>query len=200
MSALLCLSACGEPGTEDPDPNNPGTPGTQAREPGFGPEDKALWWVDSATYATDSCANWAEWTRGLDDFRNVLGNTYVAFGGNAEGSVDLLRCTTPGQLDSCAPRSPPVRYEADGVEYSRSFEEPMPLQDFACTIMLNFDVVLTDAGSSLVERLTRTHTLTGPDCEAFEQTIIEESSNGFGISGCTVTFTSLMSLKDWSPR
>ncbi|HLT30728.1 MAG TPA: hypothetical protein VK013_11845 [Myxococcaceae bacterium] len=189
-SALLCLCACG-----DSTPNPDGTP--ENREAGLGPGDKVLLWVESSSYTTDACSNQAEWTAGLEAFNSALSNAYVAFGGNDEGSVDLLRCAVAGDLESCTPRNPPVRYEVNGLEYSRSFEDVSPIEDVDCTLVMNFDVVLTDAGDTIVERATRTHSLTGSDCEAFEELVVSESPNGRGISGCAVTFTSQMAVRKW---
>jgi hypothetical protein len=199
-SVLLCLSACGDPEVDGPNPDPDPNPGSEEREAGFGADDKALLWVDSSSYTTDSCSNWSEWSSGLDAFNDALNGAYVAFGGNAEGSVDLLTCSSPGRLSSCMPRNPPVRYEVNGLEYSRSFAETSPIDGFDCSLTTSYEVVLTDAGNAIVERATRTHSLEGPDCADYDAIVVSESSNGHGIDGCVATFTSQMSLRDWSPR
>lgn len=196
--ALLALSACGDTGDNNPDPDP--NPDTGTREAGFGPDDKALVWIESASYTTDSCSDWSEWTSGIDAFNAGLSNVYTAFGGNAEGTVDLLRCSSPGQLATCTPRTPPARYEVNGFEYSRTLEDVVPLEDIDCTMTMRYDIVLTDAGNSIIERMVRTHELIGSDCAAYESYFFDESPNGQGISDCVITFTSQMEVRDWSPR
>lgn len=196
-SALLCLSACGDPeGDDNPNPD----PGTETREAGLGASDRALLWVGPAEFQTQQCSNQPEWSAGIQGLADELSNAYLALGGTPAGAVELLSCSTPGVLSSCEPRNPPMVYAVNGLQYARSVESNNGVENLECVVTTHLDAVITDAGDTMTEVLTRTHTLTGPDCEFFEEVVRQESSNGFGISTCTVTYTSQMTVRDWSPR
>jgi len=183
--AVLPLAACG---TSEPEPT--------ARTPGFKAGERLMIFMSRTSVAFDGCTNASQFTEGTDGLAAQMSPSFVAYEVSDDGTeADLLRCTSTGVLSSCSVRSPRVILPIEEGELVSRFEQR--LQTGGCTQIHANTVRTRDQGTTFVETFDQLITLEGDaeECEILESSYQEVGTNGFGIDGCIVRYTTQGELR-----
>ena len=149
-------------------------------------------YMTSTRVGYDTCTNSEPWVSGAESLTSQLSPGHVAYEISADGTqADLLNCTTKNALNTCNASSPRTILAIEEGALVLRFQERVTPPDSSCVIVYDTVATTVDNGTTFTETMLQEVSLDGAEneCAALDERFRSTGSNGYGIDGCLLTFT-----------